>query len=155
MQRASLLLTWLLYSSTCVADDSAVRISISDPTAIGFFPPMSQNDKDYDDGSISEGVSHVRFALEDLGSCLSPRKLTLRFEYARSLILTDRGVERQLDFSPDWPHAVGIVLVSPGTVPVVVYATAGPSSLLETAPQAAWRLFSEPRCKRYEEQGAP
>jgi hypothetical protein len=96
-------------------------------------------------------MAHVQFALEDLEKCLAPRKLSVRFEQTRSLTLNDGHNTRRIDFASDWPHAVGIVLVSPGLSPVVVYAMAGPSSLLETAPQAASKLFSEPKCKRYEE----
>jgi hypothetical protein len=139
---------------TCLAADSAVHVVVSVPTIVGFFPPVSQADLDHDDGGIREGIAHVQFALEDVEKCLSPRKLSIRFEQTRSLDISDRGSDHRLDFPPDWFHAVGIVLVSPGTAPVVVYATAGPSSLSETAPQAAWKLFSEPKCKRYEDNGA-
>ena len=151
MPRTALMLILVLTASACVAAHPPVRVAVSGPTAIGFFPPVSQSEVDHDDGGIREGVAHVQFALEDLEQCLAPRKVKLRFEYARSLIISDGRTDHRLDFASEWFHSVGIVLFSPGAAPVVVYATAGPSSLQELAPQAAWKLFSEPNCKRYGE----
>jgi hypothetical protein len=149
MHRTAQLLSaiWTLVSLPCVA---AALVTVSGPTIIGFFPPASRGEIDQDDG-LREGMAHVQFALEDLQSCLSPRKLVTRFELTRSLSLRDGTTTHHLDFPSDWAHSVGIVLVTPGKAPVVVYATAGPSSLSETGPQAAWKYFGEPGCKRYEE----
>jgi hypothetical protein len=92
--------------------------------------------------------------LEDVEKCLAPRNVVVKFEATRSLVIKDGTSEQRIEFPSDWAHAIGIVLVKPGTAPVVVYATAGPSSLQETAPQAAWKLFSEAKCKRYDEHTA-
>ena len=134
---------------TCLAADHTVTISVTGPAAVGFFPPVTQEELDNDDGGIREGTAHVGFALEDLEKCLAPRKLDVRFEFARSLTIVDGSNTRRFDFPPDWEHQVGIVLVAPGREPEVIYATAGPSSLGETAPQVAWKYFGEPNCKRY------
>ncbi|MDR2187558.1 MAG: hypothetical protein LBE62_05820 [Azonexus sp.] len=127
-------------------------VSIIGPTAIGFFPPITAKERDEDDGGLSEGYAHLLFALEDLEKCLTPRKLAIKVKLTRSLKIQNGSASRELKFPMDWQHSVGIVLVESGREPEVVYATAGPSSLLETGPQAAWKYFSEPRCKRHDEQ---
>ena len=123
---------------------------IAGPTAIGFFPPITQEERDHDDGGLREGYAHLEFALEDVQQCLAPRPVALKIKITRSLLVRDGVTIDRLEFPTDWAHAVGIVLVTPGKPPVVVYATAGPSSLQELAPQAAWQYFSEPKCKRYD-----
>jgi hypothetical protein len=133
------------------AAESEGVAKISGPTAIGFFPPTSQKEKDEDDGGLSEGYAHLAFALEDLKKCLAPRKISLELKITRSLQVQDGTTSHKYDFPSDWQQAVGIVLAKPGQKPEVIYATGGPSSLQETAPQAAWKYFLEPNCKRYEE----
>jgi hypothetical protein len=124
-------------------------VTLKGPTAIGFFPPTTQAEVDADDGGIREGIAHIQFALEDVEKCLAPRKISIQFQQIRSLTIVDGSSTKQLPFSED---AFGIVLATPGKAPEVVYA-GGPSILIETAPQAAWKYFSEPNCKRYEESG--
>lgn len=138
----------------CSAAEPPVTIDIDGPTAIGFFPPVTRKEMDEDDGTLSDGVTHLRFALEDVEKCLAPLKLALVFEHARSLVLKDGRTSHHLEFGKDWQHSIGIVLVAPGRAPAITYATPGPSLLQETAPQAAWKYFSEPKCKRYEEPDA-
>ena len=135
----------------CLAGEPTTVVVIHGPTAIGVFPPVSKAEVDHDDGGLREGMAHVQFALEDLEKCLSPRAVTTRFENTRSVTIRDGSEAHVVPFARDWQHAVGIVIVTPGRPPLVVLASAGPSSLLETAPQAASRYFSEPKCKRYEE----
>ncbi len=122
-------------------------VTLKGPTAIGFFPPTTQAEVDADDGGIREGMAHVRFALEDVEKCLAPRKVVIQFEQIRSLTIVDGSKTQQFPFPAD---AIGIVLAAPGKVPEIVY-THGPSFLIQTAPQAASKYFSEPNCKRYEE----
>jgi len=93
----------------------------------------------------------LRSTLDDVQKCLAPRKITLQLNVTRSLTVKDGANSYKHDFPSDWAHAVGIVLADSGREPVVVYATAGPSSLSVLAPQAAWKYFSEANCKRYEE----
>ena len=138
-------------SLPCIAADSTVATSVSGPTVVGFFPPVSQKEIEDDTSGAREGIAHVRFSLEDVVSCLAPRAITTRLEFTHSLTIKDGRTRRRLTFPHDWAHSVGVVLVAPGKAPVVVYATGGPSSLLELAPQAAWKYFNEPKCKRYEE----
>lgn len=146
-----LIATLALGMLPCLAEESTVTVTVSGPTIVGFFPPVTQKEIDEDDGGLREGTAHVTFALEDIEKCLAPRKLTVSLEFTRSLLVTDGHKSTKIDFPSDWEHAVGIVLISPGKAPMTVFATAGPSSLLETGPQAAWKYFSEPSCKRYEE----
>jgi hypothetical protein len=135
---------------TCAATDPTASVTISGPTAIGIFPPVSQAELDNDkDGGLSSGIAHVSFALEDLAKCMAPRKLAVTFKHARAIALRDGQRTHELRFASDWQHAVAIVLVDPGKEPVVAYATAGPSSLQMIAPQEAWKYFSEPKCRRW------
>lgn len=135
----------------CPAADAPATMSINGPTAIGIFPPTSQQDLANDDGGLNEGIAHVQFALEDVRNCMKPRFVASRFEFARSIVIEGGEKRRQIDFPSDWQHAIAIVLVTPGKEPTVVYATNGPSGLIEMAPQAAWKYFNEPNCKRWDE----
>ena len=119
--------------------------------AIGFFPPITEKGRDEDNRGLSEGYSHLGFALDDVRKCLAPRRIALATKITRSLLVKDGANSHKYDFPTDWAHAVGIVIVDSGRAPVVVHATAGPSSLSVLAPQAAWKYFSEAKCKRYEE----
>jgi hypothetical protein len=131
--------------------ESEGEIVVTGPGAFGFFPPITQQEKDEDDGGLSEGYSHLAFALEDIEECLSPKEITVQIKSTRSLHIKNESRDYEYDFPRDWAHSIGIVLVDLGREPVVVYAEAGPSSLLELGPQAAWKFFSETNCKRYEE----
>jgi hypothetical protein len=133
--------------SQALQSQSTLVVTLEGPTAIGFFPPTTQVEVDEDDGGISEGIAHVQFALEDVEKCLLPRKVSIHFKQIRSLTIVDGAETQQLPFPAD---AIGIVLATPGKVSEVVYAS-WPSTLIETGPQAAWKYFSEPNCKRYEE----
>ena len=151
----TILLTALQSVSASGAEPSRLILNIDGPTVIGVFPPVSQAEIDHDDGGLREGMAHVQFAIEDLVKCLTPRKVRSQFANTRSIEIRDGRDTRTISFSRKWEGAVGIVLVAPGRAPITVLATGGPSSLIETAPQAAWRYFSEPACKRYEEQTPP
>jgi hypothetical protein len=131
-----------------VAAEAVTTVVVTGPTAIGFFPPVSKEEIDSDDGGIREGTSHVAFALEDLQKCLAPLKLATSLEFTRAITIKVGATVHRMKFASDSAHAVGIVLAVPGKAPEVVYATAGPSSLLYLAPQVAWKYFSEPNCKR-------
>ena len=127
------------------------EVTIVGPSAIGFFPPITQQEEDEDDGGLSEGYAHLGFALEDLEKCLAPRKIAAQIKITRSLQVKNGPNSHTYEFPSDWQHAIGVVLATPGHDPVVIYATGGPSSLIEVAPQEAWKYFAEPNCKRYGE----
>jgi hypothetical protein len=134
------------------ADDAIIEVTVTGPTVIAFFPPVPQAELDADDdGSLSSGIAHLNFVLEDLHACLAPRQIAMRFEFTRALTLVDGSSVHRIEFPVDWAHAIGVVLAMPGETPQTVFATAGPSGLLESVPQAAWKYFGEPKCKRYEE----
>jgi hypothetical protein len=142
-------------TTTATAADSTSepedQVTVSGPMAIGFFPPITEKEWDEDGGGLSEGHAHLGFALEDVRECLTPRRISLQIKMTRSLSVKDGANSYRYDFPTDWAYAVGIMLADSDREPVVVYATAGPSSLSQLAPQAAWKYFSEPNCKRYEE----
>jgi hypothetical protein len=133
------------------AEEPEDQATVSGFAAIGFFPPITEAQKENDDGGLTEGFAHLEFALDDVAKCLAPKNVDLVIKITRSLTVTNGSATHKFDFPQDWAEAIGIVLSRPGKEPVVVYATTGPSSLIETAPQAAWKYFSEPNCKRYEE----
>lgn len=136
------------FSASAVATEPTVSIAVHGPTVIGFFPPTSDDELAHDDGGLNEGIAHVRFALEDLANCLADHQVAVRYEFTRSLTISDGSESKRYDFPTDWSHAVGILLAAPGRSPEVVFATIGPSSLQWTALDAAARYFSESKCAR-------
>lgn len=147
MKRGRMILATTVAITVAAAADIP-HVTISGATAIGVFPPFTQSELDRDDGSISEGTSHVAFALEDLAKCLEPMKLTTSLQLTRTLVLDDGPRVHTLHFADENGKSVGIVLVAPGRKPLIVYATAGPSSLQWLALDAAARYFSAPKCRR-------
>ena len=147
MRRLLITLAAAAISLTTQAADP-IRVAIDGATAVGFFPPFTQRELDNDDSSISEGTSHVAFALEDLAKCLAPRKLSASLQMTRTLVLNDGKASHTLRFPDEQGKSVGIVLAAPGKRPLVVYASAGPSSLLWLALDAAAIYFNAPKCMR-------
>ena len=147
MSRAFTIFMFVACAAVANAGDT-VRIKVTGTTAIGFFPPFSQKELDNDDGGISEGTAHVGFALEDLTRCLSVLKPTTRFERTRALVIVDGSTEHSYRFPADWDKSAGIILVSPGRTPRVVYASGGPSSLQWIALDAAAEYFEVAACKK-------
>ncbi len=125
---------------------TAVTVTVTGPTAIGFFPADEPGEPDAD-GSRAEALAHVQFALDDVAQCLRPDALRTEFARTRTLTIRNGAFGRTFRFGADWPHAVGIVLVRPGRAPRVVYATAGPGSLQEVVPPAAASYFAAPSCR--------
>ena len=126
---------------------SEVVVEVGGPVVIGFFPPFTKAEEEADDGGISEGVAHLRFALEDIAKCLGDRPATYRLEVTRSITLREGKSVRRINIPKDWDHSVGIILAAPGREPETVFATAGPSSLIDAGPSAAGRYFGAPECR--------
>lgn len=146
MTRLFAFLAAMLLAAPALAGD-IVRVRIDGITAIGVFPPATPQENTEDDGGVREGTSHVAFALEDLVKCLAPAQLATRFERTRRLVVQNGSASRTVRFTAERGRSVGIVLVAPGKAPLVVYATAGPSSLQILAPDAAATYFNAPNCK--------
>lgn len=147
MTRLLVVLVTALFPAVALSGD-IVRIRIEGPTAIGVFPPATAQEGADDDGGAREGTSHVAFALEDLVKCLAPAQLATRFERTRRLVVENGSASRTVRFTAARGKSVGIVLAAPGKPPLVIYATAGPSSLQWLALDAAATYFNAPNCKQ-------
>ena len=134
--------------AAAAAPSDTPRVAITGATAIGVFPPFTERELERDDGSISEGTSHVAFALEDLAKCLEPAKLITSLELTPTLLLSDGRTAHRLEFPDADGKSVAIVLVLPGRVPRVVHTSVGPSSLQWLALDTAATYFGAPKCKR-------
>jgi hypothetical protein len=133
------------------ATTTPLVVSIDRPTIAGYFPPTTQEELDNDPGGLNEALAHIGFALADISKCLKPRDVTTRFEFTMALSIQDGPRIHRFRFRQDQVHEFGIVIVAPGKTPIIVNTGAGPSSLIELGPQAAWKYFSEPKCKKFEE----
>lgn len=123
-----------------------VKVIVSGPTVVGFFPPVTQEQIVRGNGA-GEGLAHLNFALSDVAKCLQAKNPSVSLELAHVLVLELGGSEREYELPSDWAHAVGAYLAAPGREPRVVYAMAGPSSLQFLLPNAAAEYFEEPGCK--------
>jgi hypothetical protein len=133
------------------ATTTPLVVSIDRPTIVGYFPPTTQEELDNDSGGLNEALAHIEFALEDIAKCLEPRNVTTRFELTKALTIKDESKIHRFKFRQDLVHDFGIIIATPGKAPIIVNTGAGPSSLIALGPQAAWKYFSEPKCKNFEE----
>lgn len=123
--------------------DEPVLVRIDGPTIVGFFPPELRNDES---AGAREGRAHVHFALSDVAKCLGDRGANVRLEFARDFLISDGGRTSRIEIRSDFPHAVGAIVARPGAAPRIVYATAGPSSLLWLLAEATADYFEAPAC---------
>jgi hypothetical protein len=137
-----------LLSAVFAADTGTVRVTVAHAMAVGVFPPFTQHDLDNDDGSIREGTSHVGFALEDIAKCVAPLKIDANLELAHTVVVVDQESTYTFRFTDTPGESVGIILAAPGKKPLVIYASAGPSSLQWLAVDAAASYFGIPACTR-------
>lgn len=144
---AASLLTTCLSVAGASATASGEIIEVTGPTIIGFFPPPSDPAED-DDGGYSEGIAHLRFAIEDTAACLGDLKPTLRLEVTKTLKVRHGGEEHTFQLPPNWPASAGAYLFAPGKPPHAVHATVGASSMSFHLPNAASVYFGVPACKK-------
>lgn len=136
------------------ADDSP-RKTIKVPTdkgmLVGFFPPVNQEEFDDPMSGASEGIAHVRFALEDTKKCLEASGINVVVELvlANEIEFESTSEKIQVEIPKEWPKSVGIYMLRPNLKPEVVYAQAGPSSLTVLAPETARKYFGATACKGY------
>ncbi|HJU66705.1 MAG TPA: hypothetical protein VJ650_00555 [Gemmatimonadaceae bacterium] len=115
------------------------------PTVIGFFPPARDSAEASEDG-YSEGVAHVRFALEDAQTCLGR-------DSARVTLVIDTAVRVQhrlrtdtLRFAREDSLSYGAYLIAPAAAPRLVSAPNGPSALIPAVTEAIPDYFGRPPC---------
>lgn len=143
---ASLLAIGLSAASASAAASGDI-IEVTGPTIVGFFPPQSEPTKD-DDGGYSEGIAHLRFAIENTAACLRDLKPTLRIEVTKTLKVRHGGEEHTFQLPPNWPASAGAYLFAPGKPPRAIHATVGVSSMSFHLPNAAAEYFGVPTCKK-------
>jgi hypothetical protein len=124
-----------------------VTVEVNGPLILGFFPPFTKAEEDADDGGISEGLAHMRFALEDIEKCNGDRTATYRLDITRSVTLRDGKRVRTVRIPRDWRHAVGIILAAPGRPALTVFASDGPSSLIQLGPSTVADYFGATACR--------
>jgi len=129
------------------AGDTTELVVVTEPTAIGFFPPPRDSADAQDDG-YSEGVSHIRFAIEDAGSCLGR-------DSSQLVLLVDTAVRIRrgaridtLRFSRVDTLSYGVYFVMPGREPYLVPHGAGPSTLIPAVNEEIPKYFGGPKCQR-------
>ena len=142
---APLLATGLSAAGASAAASGDI-IEVTGPTIIGFFPPQPDPAED-DDGGYSEGIAHLRFAIEDTAACLGDLKPTLRLEVTKTLKVRHGGEEHTIQLPLEWPASAGAYLFAPGRPPRAVHATIGASSMSFDLPSAAAEYFGVPACK--------
>lgn len=126
---------------------SRVTLDVTTPLVIGFSSPLTAAEMQNDNSGAREGLAHVRFALEDIGSCHGDSSVVYRIEEAVELVLRDSGKVWRIPISRNDGRAVGILFVAPGRAPRVVLASAGPSSLRHLGPQGAFAYFGAEGCR--------
>ena len=114
---------------------------------VAFFPPFTDEEKRNDDGGITEGLAHLRFALENIAKCWKNGDAELRLEVTRSVTLRNRGDVHHVRISTQWGRSVGAILVAPGRPARVVFASDGPSSLQWLGPEAVSDYFGAVACR--------
>lgn len=126
------------------AGDTTALVSVDRPTVIGFFPPANDTVDAHDDG-YSEGVAHVRFALEDAQACLGR-------DSARVTLVVDTAVRiRQgartdtVRFSRIDSLSYGAYLLAPGREPRLIHAY-GSSALIPAVTEAIPGYFHRGPC---------
>jgi hypothetical protein len=127
------------------AGDSTLVV-VNRPTAIGFFPPAKDSAEAMQD-AYSEGLSHLRFALEDAKACLGN-------DSAQTVLVVDTAVRIRvgdrvdtLRFSKVDSLSFGAYLISPDAAPKLVTAGA-PSALMHAVTAAIPDYFHRPACRK-------
>lgn len=135
-------------SNPKAAPVNVATVVVKGPLIVGFFPPVTQAEMEDPNTGTSEGIAHVRFALEDTLKCLkaSGVSATAQLELATTLIVMDKGKTRRILLPTSWPGAAGAYLFMPGKEPQAVFAQAGPSSLVVLVPKAAAHFYAASAC---------
>src|SRR5438128_1864432 len=119
----SLLGTVDIWAQSGPQGQGPVTVDVKGPLVLGFFPPFTKAEVAADDGGISEGLAHVRFALENIAKCYGDNAASYRLEVTRSVTLRDGKQVRRIRIPRDWEHAVGIIFAMPGRPARTVFAS--------------------------------
>ena len=118
----------------------------SSPMLIGFAAPALFDSSER--GAV-EARAHLEFALSDTIACLGLPDLGVEILLQNEVVVHHRGgtaTHRLVDDQAG--SSVGVVLVGTSRPPMVVFASAGPSSLSFTLPNAAAEYFERDACRR-------
>jgi hypothetical protein len=138
-------------SSHSRPDESA--ISVKGPVVVAFFPPVTQKQIDSEEG-VSEGISHLRYALSDTVKCLKLAGVPVkaRLVFSHSILVTQDGKSQRFELPSGGQGSVGAYLFLPGKPPRRVIGESGPSSLAFFLPEAAAEFFGAAACQRLDEK---
>lgn len=78
--------------------DTTALVIVDRPTAIGFFPPARDSAEASEDG-YSEGIAHIRFALDDARGCLGHDSRQTILVVDTAVRIRQRGRTHTLRFS--------------------------------------------------------
>ncbi len=123
-------------------------VPLTGPRLVGFFPAVTQREIDKDQG-LSEGLNHLKWAMDDTLKCLrqSGIKAEAQIIFGRSFVVMRDGKRKRITPPGSQPEEIGVYLLSPGKEPVAITAAVGPSALIMMVPDAAAGFFGAPACK--------
>jgi len=130
----------------CIATaDDQVPIVVTEPTLIAFFPPASDA-KLAASAGLASALDHFGYAYHLTQTCLADSKVTVLLHRALRLSVQTDGRIDEHDLSRNDNESLGCYLAAPAKMPKVVFASAGPSSLIILCPAAAATYFDVPSC---------
>ena len=135
------------------ADTGGVRVPVTGPLVVGFFPAVTGGTRPDDpaviqsDQGSGDAVAHLQLALAQVKRCLGELPVTVRLAATRRIQLEDGGKVTTLLIPPDPAREIGAVLVRPGAEPLVVDGREGRSTLTLRLTEAAAAYFDAPACR--------
>jgi hypothetical protein len=138
--------------SAGVAQDSPIRtrtavesVTITRPSVIGYFPPITQAEVDSDEGWGS-ALAHLEFALDDARKCLPRDSVDVHLVFATTLVLLQPGTAPAVLNLGAGDSILGVILVGLGRDLQRVNSKIGPSALIPMLGQASATYFAKPEC---------
>lgn len=145
MIRTFLISAAILFASSSNADN---LYDGGNNLVIGYLPPMSQQELNDESTGAASAVDHVEWAVFETVKCLQKSGITAlpKSFMGRVVVIQFKRFKKEVKLPVGWPQESGLVLVKPGTEPLVIPSQAGPSSLLVLGPEGASRYFDARDC---------
>ena len=138
-----------MFGMSAMADDrdsSSDVILVDGPTVIGFASSSLASAADTL-AFASSAIAHLQFALAGVAECLETIDPAIEQKFVDVVVWESEGKRSRLDLSGELGEQLGVILVSPGAAPRVIYATVGPSSLPYLVSTAAADYFHVVGCE--------
>ena len=132
-------------ASKQVPIDTTVLV-VDRPTVIGFFP-LAKDSAEAMGDAYAEGLSHVRFAVEDAKQCLGGDSARAALVVDSIALFRVRGKTDTLRFSRIDSLSWGAYLLSPDAAPRLV-TVSSPSALTYAIARAIPDYFHRPHCSK-------